>query len=47
VVGRLADQDTWDGVFLFPSGSVLIGTVWIVSWYMWTRYRLHEGRLAW
>ena len=47
VVGRLADQDAWDGVFLFLAGSVLVGTLWIVGWYMWTRYRLHKGRLAW
>ena len=47
IVGRLIDQDAWDGVFLFLAGSVLIGTLWIVGWYMWTRYRLHEGRLAW
>ena len=46
VVGRLVDQDAWDGVFLFLAGSVLIGTVWIVGWYMWARSLLSEGRLA-
>ncbi len=46
VVGRLADQDAWDGVFLFLAGSVLMGTVWTVGWYMWTRYRFHGGRIA-
>ncbi len=46
VVGRLVDQDAWDGVFLFLAGSVLIGTVWIVGWYLWARSRLSEGRLT-
>ena len=46
VVGRLVDQDAWDGVFLFLAGSVLAGAIWIVGWYLWARSRLSEGRLA-
>ena len=46
VVGRLVDQDAWDGVFLFLAGSVLAGAIWILGWYLWARSRLPEGRLA-
>ena len=46
IVGRLVDQDAWDGVFLFLAGSVLAGAIWIIGWYMWTRARLHEVRLG-
>lgn len=46
IVGRLVDQDAWDGVFLFLAGSVLAGAIWIIGWYIWTRARLHEVRLG-
>ena len=46
VVGRLVDQDAWDGVFLFLAGSVLIGAIWTVGWYTWARSHLPTERLA-
>ena len=46
VVGRMVDQDAWGGVFLFLAGSVLVGAVWTVGWYMWAQSRMPEGRLA-
>ena len=46
IVGRLVDQNAWDGVFLFLAGSVLAGAIWIIGWYIWTRARLHELRIG-
>lgn len=44
VVGRLVDQDAWDGVFLFLAGSVLAGAIWTFGWYIRTRSNLPEER---
>lgn len=45
VVGRLVDQDAWDGVFLFLAGSVLVGAIWTGGWYIWARSRLITEKL--
>ena len=46
VVGRLVDQDTWDGVFLFLAGSVLVGAIWSIGWYIWARSRMPEEKVV-
>ena len=46
VVGRLVDQDAWEAVFLFLAGSVLIGAIWSIGWYIWARSHLPTERLA-
>ena len=40
VVGRLVEEDAWDRVFLFLAGSVLVGAVWTIGWYLWAKSHL-------
>ena len=46
VVGRLVDQDAWEGVFLFLAGSVLVGAIWSIGWYIWARSHMRTERLV-
>lgn len=46
VVGRLVEQDAWESVFLFLAGSVLVGAIWSIGWYIWARSRLLRERLT-